>query len=251
LQWKRIAINKQKRIDQKANMSFETIVFVQLTAISMLECDKRLFQRSKIASLLDQENAIASIMNKTKNARLNAAGGWGDLLPIPGLASALKNIIVDPTKFHRATRYSETGGLDQLRDLIANKFDFSRNIDNEISNYLENARCTYRNASILAKTVLSKRIPNFKIMNSDGGFYLMARIPEEYLGNDVQFCETLYNSERMLVVPGSAFGETTRGWIRTAFAPHVRNPGRLTTVYQILARHLDRCGTDSNNIRQL
>jgi len=61
------------------------------------------------------------------------------------------------------------------------------------------------------------RAAGLPVMTPEGAFYAFADIRGTGM-DDIAFCETLIEEENVALVPGSAFGETGRGFIRGAFA---------------------------------
>ncbi len=104
--------------------------------------------------------------------------------------------------------------------------------------YLEEVRRGYCNAYTTARSTVTTACPGVRILEADGGFYLTLRVSSED-EDEARFCDALFDSQGLLVVPGGAFGNTTKGWVRTAFAPHVRDLERLSRVYQVLGDYLN------------
>jgi aminotransferase len=50
-----------------------------------------------------------------------------------------------------------------------------------------------------------------------GAFYIFPNITSTGL-SDLEFCERLLSEERVAVIPGSAFGESGRGFVRICYA---------------------------------
>lgn len=51
----------------------------------------------------------------------------------------------------------------------------------------------------------------------EGAFYCMIRLPESLAGNSVAAAERLLDEERVVAVPGAAFGESAEGWLRLSW----------------------------------
>ncbi len=50
-----------------------------------------------------------------------------------------------------------------------------------------------------------------------GAFYIFVKIPENY-NNDITFCEDLLRKNNLAVIPGSAFGNAGKGFVRITYA---------------------------------
>ena len=51
-----------------------------------------------------------------------------------------------------------------------------------------------------------------------GAFYIFAKIPEKYQGDDVGFAKSLAKDARVGVIPGSYFGAGGAGYVRMSYA---------------------------------
>ncbi len=51
----------------------------------------------------------------------------------------------------------------------------------------------------------------------EGTFYGFIRLPEPYASDSVAFCERLLESQRVVTVPGRAFGDSGEGWLRVSW----------------------------------
>ena len=51
-----------------------------------------------------------------------------------------------------------------------------------------------------------------------GAFYIFAKIPEKYNGDDVSFAKALAEKARVGVTPGSFFGQGGKGYVRMSYA---------------------------------
>ncbi len=58
----------------------------------------------------------------------------------------------------------------------------------------------------------------FACTKADGAFYLFVKIPEDYTGDDHDFCLALAKEAKIGVIPGSAFGEAGQGYFRISYA---------------------------------
>jgi aspartate aminotransferase len=60
---------------------------------------------------------------------------------------------------------------------------------------------------------------NLNLLKSSGAFYLYINLGENI--DDVTFCNTLLHKQKVCAVPGSAFGESGRGYIRLSYAAEI------------------------------
>lgn len=67
---------------------------------------------------------------------------------------------------------------------------------------------------------LLKRIPEIGLEANkpDGAFYLFIKIPEWFEGDDMDFCLKLAHEAKVGLVPGQAFGEAGKNYVRLSYA---------------------------------
>jgi len=86
----------------------------------------------------------------------------------------------------------------------------------ELLNYIEMMRDTY-NKRLLSGLSVAKEFQNLRVVRPTGAFYLMIDV-SKCCPDSVSFASQLLEQEHVAVVPGSAFGESSEGWIRLTFA---------------------------------
>ena len=81
---------------------------------------------------------------------------------------------------------------------------------------LESHRRWYRDArgSLLAAATRF----GVTVVEPEGAFYALARLPEPLGGDSLAAAERLLEQERVVTVPGRAFGESGEGWLRLSWA---------------------------------
>ncbi len=52
----------------------------------------------------------------------------------------------------------------------------------------------------------------------EGAFYALVRLPPLQAGGSLKVAEQLLEEERVVTVPGCAFGESAEGWLRVSWA---------------------------------
>lgn len=63
----------------------------------------------------------------------------------------------------------------------------------------------------------------FESARPTAAFYLFTKIPEWFLGNDVDFCLALAHDYRVATTPGSVFGAAGKGYFRTSYVSSIDN----------------------------
>lgn len=105
----------------------------------------------------------------------------------------------------------------------------------DLAEYITDARKQYSDVSqIVMNTMLNYGI---KFIKPNGGFYVTFQLPPP-TGDDRKFCDTLLDNTGILAVPGSAFGNSLSGWVRTSFAPYVRDRAKVREIYELLAKYI-------------
>jgi aspartate/methionine/tyrosine aminotransferase len=57
-----------------------------------------------------------------------------------------------------------------------------------------------------------------ELVEPEGAFYALARLPEALAADSVAAAERLLDEQRVVTVPGRAFGESGEGWLRLSWA---------------------------------
>jgi aspartate/methionine/tyrosine aminotransferase len=86
----------------------------------------------------------------------------------------------------------------------------------ELLNYIEMMRDTYNKRRLSGLSVVEE-FQNLRVVKPAGAFYLMVDVSQCCL-DSFSFASQLLEQEHVAVVPGSAFGESSEGWIRLTFA---------------------------------
>ena len=76
------------------------------------------------------------------------------------------------------------------------------------------------------------KIPGISCPSPDGAFYAFADVSAFGMSSE-SFCQQLLEAERVVCIPGSAFGPCGEGYIRIGYAA---GEGRLREAVQRLAR---------------
>ena len=92
-------------------------------------------------------------------------------------------------------------------------------------------RAAYQRRRDLACTLLGQHSASF--YTPRGAFYLMIDVRAD-MPDDMGFCKSLLQQERVALAPGSTFGDVSRGWVRVSLAAseaHIR-----TGISKVAAR---------------
>lgn len=71
---------------------------------------------------------------------------------------------------------------------------------------------------------------DMEVARPSGAFYVFAKIPDRFEENSFAFCEELAVTEKLAIVPGSAFGPGGEGYVRISYA------ASLATLEEAMAR---------------
>ena len=77
----------------------------------------------------------------------------------------------------------------------------------------------------------------FKLINPQGAFYVFAKIPEQYVNDDLKFATDLANEGKVAVIPGSFFGAGGQGYVRISYATSMEN---LTRALDNIAAFINK-----------
>lgn len=81
-----------------------------------------------------------------------------------------------------------------------------------------------------------------EILPPEGAFYALLKLPPSLAGDSVRAAESLLEAERVVTVPGAAFGQAGEGWLRLSF---VAPPADIREGLSRVARFLSASVFDS------
>jgi aspartate/methionine/tyrosine aminotransferase len=102
------------------------------------------------------------------------------------------------------------------------------------------ALSAHRSIYVAAQAALveNARRNDLIFIEPEGAFYCMVKLPESLAGNSLAAAERLLDEERVVAVPGIAFGESAEGWLRLSWVTSgERLAEGLARIGEFLRRH--------------
>ncbi len=72
-------------------------------------------------------------------------------------------------------------------------------------------------AEVRKRLLASAEAAGVSLLPPEGGFYAYLRLPPPFTHDSLTFAERLLDAERVVAVPGRAFGESGEGWLRISW----------------------------------
>jgi aminotransferase len=129
---------------------------------------------------------------------------------------------------------------DTLHQIVLERF-LNRTHIAELKKYFDAVRKQYKTTANSLVEGLRENIPNIKILEPQGGFYVVANIEIFGYSDSWKFMTDLRDKYGVLVVPGIAFGTALNKGIRISFAPYVRKKLMLEEGIKRLSAFYRRC----------
>ncbi|CAM2876337.1 pyridoxal phosphate-dependent aminotransferase [Dellaglioa algida] len=154
-----------------------------------------------IAKYIRDQTVLINGLSKS-----HAMTGWriGFLLAPKAMTDELKK--VHQYLVTSATSVSQRAGIAALRD---------GKDDGRIMNV------EYKKRRDFVMTEMKKM--HFEMAEPSGAFYIFAKIPEGYNQDAMAFCKDLAFNHKLALIPGTAFGESGKGYIRLSYAASMDN----------------------------